>query len=193
MRLKRKLYANITSSKLLTPAKETINVVVKKASGIHNNSIANSSREAAKHVSKVTGDSINGYLVENSRNRVGNTVFTNIKKKPRKSTKSSWCGELFNEVGAGNQKPKKVKRNLNNNQEQPTKSKDSNDLARKFLEKKKFDRMRKRASNSTIEKDGTVTGKLVKTDGSSRIIMKGQRTLLTDPKFTKGTGFEIDY
>ena len=192
MIIKRKLFANITSSKLLTPAKEIINVVVKKASGIHNNSIANSSREVAKHVSKVTGDSINGYLVENSGNRIGNTIYTNIKKKPRKSTKSSWYGDLFNEVG-NNQKPKKVKRNLNNNQEHPTKSKDSNDLARKFLDKKKFNRMRKRASNSTIEKDGTVTGKLVKTDGSSRIIMKGQRTLLTDPKFTEGTGFEIDY
>ena len=33
----------------------------------------------------------------------------------------------------------------------------------------------------------SVDGKLTKTDGSSRIIMKNQGTLLTNPNFTKGT------
>ena len=191
MIVKRKLYANITNKHSLSAVKSTINHYAKKSSGIHNKTISSTLKKAAKSVYKVTGDNVNGFIVDNSGNRIGNTVYTNVKKKSQKASKNLWSGDLFDKyyITKVGKKHKSIPKTKNNSQSSTT---CNDNFLRKLQEKRKFDRMLKRNYQTEIGKDGLVTGKLTKTDGSSRIIMKNQSTFLTDPNFTKGTGFEIN-
>ena len=188
MIIKRKLFANITNNNSISAIKNIINQYAKKSSGIANKKISMSLKQAAKSVSSVTGDNINGFIVDNSGNRIGNTIYTYIKKKPRKSSKNLWQGDLFNNL---NLKKIAKKQKSITKSNKPSIGGNNNNILEKVRAKNTFDRKLKRNYQSEIGKDGLVTGKLTKTDGSSRIIMKNQRTLLTNPNFTKGTDLII--
>ena len=182
MIIKRKLFANITNNNSISAIKSIINQYAKKSSGIANKEISVSLKQAAKSVSSVTGDNVNGFIVDNSGNRIGNTIYTYIKKKPRKSSKNLWQGDLFNNLNL-----KKIAKKQKSITKSNKPSTGGNNILEKVRAKNTFNRKLKRNYQSEIGKDGLVTGKLTKTDGSSRVIMKNQGTLLTNPNFTKGT------
>lgn len=160
MKIKRKLFANITNSlnQTIIQLKPTIERAVKSSTGIKGKRIASTLKSSADNVKNVTGDSINSFL--NSNKTEGNKIISY--QRPRRNLRNREIQTSI-DFGISPQIPLKprVKQEIHAN--------GRGSVLDKIRARNNYNRLKDRSIRTSLGHNTNTIRKVVKTSGEARI------------------------